>query len=147
MNVVVLDASVILRWAFEDEPDREGALRVAEALSAREVRVVGPPNFHMEVAAALVVAIRSGRMDQVQASAILDLLGSVIILQLQPHAHAVAVFRLAMETGLRVPDAAYLEAARREAATLISADKAQLAAAGRLGMLAVDVATVPAWTP
>ena len=63
MNEVVLDASVVMRWAFHHEQDRAGALRISEALAAGTLTAVGPPNFLLEVAAALVVGIRTRRID------------------------------------------------------------------------------------
>ena len=57
MIEVVLDASVVLRWAFDDERDREGALRVADALANGRLIASGAPNLFLEGAAALVVGI------------------------------------------------------------------------------------------
>ena len=47
MNDAVVDASVILRWAFEDEADRAGALIVADALLSGQLRAFAPPNFRL----------------------------------------------------------------------------------------------------
>lgn len=143
MNEVVLDASVVLRWAFEDEEDRDGAARVAAALVDGNLRVVAPPNFLLEVAAALAVALRGGRIARVAVDDVMAALVAVSIDEADPDGFAVASLGLALATGTRVPDSAYLETARRAGATLISADRAQLRAAEALGIPAVALGDLP----
>jgi predicted nucleic acid-binding protein len=144
MNGVVLDASVVLRWAFHDEADRGGATRAAEALAGGDLVAVGPPNFLLEVAAALVVGVRSGRIDRPTADGVLAALSRVAIHEGDPHGFASATYVLALEGGIRVPDAAYVEMARRSGATLVSADHDQLRAAASAGITAVSISEVPA---
>ncbi len=143
MTDIVIDASVVLRWALPDERDREGAVRVANALAERAVEAVGPPNFLLEVAAALVVAVRLNRIGEPAARAILGALSRVAIPESDPHMFAVAAYDLALTAGLRVPDVAYVLAAEAASATLVSADKAQLAVARARGVRAIDVCEVP----
>ncbi len=62
MKEAVIDASVVLRWAFEDEADRAGALRIEQALRDGRVHAVEPPLFLFEVASTLERGTRqSGR--------------------------------------------------------------------------------------
>jgi predicted nucleic acid-binding protein len=143
MTDCVIDASVVLRWALPDEQDREGALRVAEALAERELDAVGPPNFLLEVAAALVAAVRVNRIDEPPARAILGALSRVAIPERDAHGFAVAAYELALDAGMRVPDAAYILAAEAGSAALISADQVQLGAAKTRGVVAIDVREVP----
>lgn len=142
MSKAVIDASVVLRWAFEDEADRDGAERVAAAIASGDLDVEGPPNFLLEVCAALAIGIRGGRIDRVTADDVLAGLAKVAIGERDPHGFAVAAFELALDHGIRVPDAAYIEIARHTRATLISADRAQLQAAAHLGVPVVPIADV-----
>lgn len=142
MNAIVIDASVAMRWVFRDEMDRDGALRIADALAAGAVDATGPPNFLLEVAAALAMGIRLGRIDRERADEALAALSMVSITEDEPHGFASAAYRLALETGIRVPDAAYVEIARRTGRTLVSADRPQLRAASSLGLTATPIAEV-----
>lgn len=143
MIEAVIDASVVLRWAFEDEADRVGAVRVEQALRDARLHAVEPPLFLLEVAAALERGIRERRIDRPRSAAVLGALGSVSFEEVDPHEFAAAAFGLALTTGLRVPDAAYVEVARIRAATLITADRRQLEAAEQLGIPVVALADLP----
>lgn len=141
----VIDASVVLRWAFEDEADRVGAMRVEQALREARLHAVEPPLFLLEVAAALERGIRERRVDRPRSDAVMGALGSVSFDEVDPHLFAAAAFGLALATGLRVPDAAYVEVARVRHATLITADRRQLGAAEQLGIPAVALSDLPPW--
>lgn len=143
MIEAVIDASVVLRWAFEDEADREGAMRVEEALRDARIHAVEPPLFLLEVASVLERGIGERRIDRQLAHDVMGALASVSFEEVDPHAFASAAFGLALATGLRVPDAAYVEVARVRRATLITADLRQLEAAESLGVSAVAVANLP----
>ena len=143
MIEAVIDASVVLRWAFEDEVDREGAMRVEEALRDARIHAVEPPLFLLEVASALERGIGERRIDRLVAQDIMDALASVSFEEVDPHAFATAAFGLALTTGLRVPDAAYVEVARVRRATLITADLRQLDVAESLGVPVAAVANLP----
>lgn len=54
--IVILDASVILKWFFRDRPDEKGidqSLAILSAVDSREIEMVQPPHFLAEVAAVL----------------------------------------------------------------------------------------------
>jgi predicted nucleic acid-binding protein len=144
MNEAVLDASVVLRWAFDDEADREGALHVAARLADGTLRAVAPPTFLAEVAGVLVRAIRAGRLPRIAADAVMAELVKVAIDEVEPHGLAVAAMKHALGHGLHVPDATYLETARRTGAPLITADRAQLQAATDMGLATLALSEVPA---
>ena len=143
MNPTVIDASVVLRWAFEDETDRAGASAVAEALQAGSLTASAPPNFLLEVAASLVVGLRAGRIPRQTLDTVMGALAAIAIDEADPHRFAEAALDVALRTGLRVPDAAYLETARCTGATLISADHAQVRAAEALGIAALTLRDLP----
>jgi predicted nucleic acid-binding protein len=142
---VVIDASVVLRWAFDDEADRVGAISVADALAEGRLDAVGPPNFLLEVAAALVVATRAGRTSRESADRVMTAMTSIAIDEVEPHGFAAASLHLALDTGIRLPDATYLEVARRRGAALISGDARQLEAAVRVGVPAIALNALPAF--
>jgi predicted nucleic acid-binding protein len=139
----VIDASVVLRWAFEDEADRLGAVGVGQALRDAQLHAVEPPLFLLEVAASLEIGIRERRVDRTAAEAAMRALGAVSFEEVEPGAFAAAAFGLALATGLRVPAASYLEVARTRHATLITADRRQLEAAELLGIPAVALSDLP----
>jgi predicted nucleic acid-binding protein len=144
VNPTVIDASVVLRWAFEDETDRAGASAVADALQAGSLTASAPPNFLLEVAASLVIGLRAGRISRQTLDTVIGALAAIAIDEADPHRFAEAALDIALRTGLRVPDAAYLETARRAGATLISADLAQLRGAMQMGIAATPLSEVPA---
>jgi predicted nucleic acid-binding protein len=145
MIEAVIDASVVLRWAFEDEADRVGAASVEQALRDARLHAVEPPLFLLEVAAALERGIRERRIDRTRSDAVMHALGAVSFEEVDPHEFAAAAFRLALATGLRVPGAAYVEVARVRHATLVTADRRQLLAAEQLGIPAVALSDLPPW--
>jgi predicted nucleic acid-binding protein len=147
MNRVVIDASVILRWAFDDESDREGAAAVAEALQAGRLIATAPPNFLLEIAASLVLALRAERISRQTIDMVMRSLAAIAIDEVNPHRFAEAAIEIALRTGVRVPDAAYLETARRSGSTLITADRAQLEGAMRMGLAASPLNELPAQGP
>ena len=144
MNPAVIDASVILRWAFVDETDRDGAVAVAEALQAGSLVASAPPNFLLEVAASLVLAIRGDRISRQTADVIMGALSVIAIDETNPDRFAEAAMEAALRVGVRVPDAAYIETARRAQCTLITADPALLDGALRFGISALALDDVPA---
>jgi predicted nucleic acid-binding protein len=71
-------------------------------------------------------------------------LAAIAIDETDPHRFAEAALEVALRTGVRVPDAAYLETARRARSTLITADRAQFEGAMRMGLAAIPLSEVPA---
>lgn len=143
MIEAVIDASVVLRWAFEDEKDRDGALGVERALRHGRLHAVEPPLFLLEVASAMERGIGERRIDVLRSEEIMRALGAVSFEEVDPPQFAGAAFRLALATGLRVPDAAYVEVARVRHATLITADRRQFEASELLGVPVAALADLP----
>ena len=147
MNEAVIDASVVLRWAFGDELDREGATRIAEALAEGRLHAIAPPTFLAEVAGVLVRAIRAGRIETSLADMVMAALLKIAIDADEPHGYAVSAMGIALAQGLHVQDAMYLETAQRFGSPLVSADREQLEAAGGMHLATVALDEVPAWIP
>ena len=51
--ILVLDASVVIKWFFRDEPDEQHALQILHLMGAGQVRTLQPPHFMAEVSAVL----------------------------------------------------------------------------------------------
>ena len=143
MSLVVVDASVVLRWMLVDEPDRSAAIAVRERIQAGLLDPRQPPHFPMEVASALVAAARAGRLEGSAIGPLVRSLESFRLDRVDPNDLASAAAEAALDLGLRVPDAGYLVCARRIGGTLITADRRQFAAALGSGTAASLLAKLP----
>ena len=125
----MVDASVALAWCFPDEAS-EYADGVLVALEGRTVIV--PSVWALEITNALLVAERRKRMKQLDVRRFVELLGGLkIIEQSQTVADTMSnVLPLAREYGLSAYDAAYLDVAVRQGASLATLDST-LEKAGR----------------
>lgn len=133
MSAVVVDASVALRWLLVDEPDREAALAIRDQVADGRLEPRQPPHFPMEVAAALVTAARAGRLEPARVAPLMRSLEAFRLNEIDPHGFASEAAGVAIELGLRVPDAGYVVCARRTGGTLVTADHGQYEAALRSG--------------
>ncbi len=133
MSVVVIDASVVLRWLLVDEPDREQALAVRDRIRTGRLEPRQPPHFPMEVASALVVAARVGRLEPSTIGPLVRSLEAFRLDRMDPNDFASAAVETALDLGLRVPDAGYIVCARRTGGTLITADRRLFEVALRSG--------------
>ena len=129
----VLDASLALAWHFEDEAS-EYADRVLNRLG--EDPAVVPSLWALEIANALVVAERRGRLSPagVARAAELFLEVPISIHEVAPQSAVGRVLALARTHGMTTYDAAYLELAMREGLPLATEDEAVRAAAERVGV-------------
>lgn len=122
MAVFVPDASATLAWFFEDETSdwREALLA---SLKSGDSAVV-PKHWPVEVANALLMAVRRGRISKDKTARLFgDLLALPI--RIDPAGSATTfgqVFAYAEQYGLTVYDAAYLELAIREGVSLATLD-------------------------
>ena len=137
MSVVVIDASVVLRWLLVDEPDREAALVVRDRIQAGRLEPRQPLHFPMEVASALVVAARVGRLEPSTIGPLMRSLEAFHLDPVDPHDFASDAAETALDLGLRVPDAGYVVCARRTGGTLITADPRLFEVALRSGAAVV----------
>jgi len=131
---LVLDASVTLSWLFDEEQvgETEAVLDLV-----RETGALVPPLWHLEVANALLVAVRRGRMTPAQRSRRLADLGALAI---DSDSGATgrcwdAALPLAERCRLTVYDATYLELALRHGFMLATLDGALRAAAEAEGLV------------
>ena len=121
----VIDASVTLCWAFENEHElaAEGAL---DRLNTDEAFV--PSLWWYEIRNVLIVNERRGRKTEAKSSEFLSFLAGIPIWTDRSPDEAV-VLALARRHRLTVYDAAYLELARRRREPLATLDRKLAAAA------------------
>ena len=129
----VLDASVTLAWAFEDE-----ATPATEALldRVRDEGGIAPAVWPLEVANGLLLGERRGRLAEAQTMRFVQTLqGLPISVDDGALGEAFgAVLTLGREHGLTTYDAAYLELAARQGLPLATLDARLGAAAERMGV-------------
>jgi predicted nucleic acid-binding protein len=119
----VLDASVTVAWCFEDEAS-EYTESVLDLLRGTEAVV--PTIWTLEVANALLVAERRGRLSDAEATRFLEVLDnlSVRVDAGSGPAGIARVLPIARSYGLSAYDAAYLELAMRLGLSLATLDEA-----------------------
>lgn len=133
MSSFVLDASVASAWFFADEAIGYVAA-VRDSLSRDQALV--PPLWPLELANALLVGERRGRLQSGEVETAFDVLSRLRIeVETQSPAHvASSIVPLARTLNLTSYDAAYLELATQRQLPLATLDKAMTAAAKRMGV-------------
>jgi predicted nucleic acid-binding protein len=129
----VLDASIALTWVFDDEAaDRTDVL--LERLR-HDVALV-PSIWLYEIATALIVAQRRGRLTEAQAIASSHLLQSLPIEAVEPPP-VTELIAIAVRHGLSAYDGAYLDLAERMGLPLATVDLRLRDAARGAGVVVV----------
>ncbi len=126
---LVLDASIVLAWAFPDEQNSiaDAAL---ERLATQDATV--PAHWWFEVRNALLAGERRGRLDEPATASFLRRLARLPI-SVDHAPDGVGLMALARRYRLTVYDAAYLELALRTGCVLATTDKDLVADAPRAG--------------
>jgi predicted nucleic acid-binding protein len=129
----VLDGSVALVWAFEDETD---AYAEAVADSLVKVKALVPALWPLEIANALLVGERRKRITEAQVGQFLTLLHALpLAVDEETAARAwQETLHFARTHALSVYDATYLELAVRRRLPLATLDDALKTAAGAVGV-------------
>lgn len=129
----VIDASVVLSWAFDDEG---GGYSEAVLRRLRSEEAVAPSIWPLEVANALAVAERKGRLTPDRSARFVRLVLSLpIAIELLDRARGLeATLRLARQRMLSAYDAAYLDLAMRYGMPLATLDGPLLDAARAEGV-------------
>ncbi len=133
----VLDASIAVAWAFDDEDDPR-ADAVAELML--DAFALVPSLWHVELANALAMGLRRGRIDR---DGITEFMVSIDTFDIRtdvvtPHAGRLAV--ASAQHGLSAYDTSYLVLAEDRALPLATSDRALAAAAAATG---VSLLTAP----
>lgn len=134
MTLCVLDASVAVAWAFEDEVSTY-ADDVIEELT-RDPGLV-PLIWPLEVANSVVMAVNRGRFEEADAIRflnVLDTLPLAIDTEIARHELGHRILHLGIAHGLSAYDASYLELAMRRGAPLATLDQRLVRAMERTGV-------------
>lgn len=134
---IVVDASAMLAWCFEDEEPANAADLLEEFVADG---IVVPIIWTLELANILNLAVRKGRLKAPRLEAFVTLIdGLGVVPDLESYERALVDTRaLAAAEKLTSYDAAYLELALRKKARLASKDEDLLAAARRHKVKVVD---------
>ena len=134
MTGLVIDASSVLAWCFEDEGGPEVDAMIEKV--AAEGAVV-PGMWPLEIANGLVVGERRGRIKPAESAAFAAMIEELpIVADRATGARALhETMSLAREHRLTAYDAAYLELAMRLGLPLASGDRSLAAAAERVGVV------------
>lgn len=124
---IVIDASVALKWVFE-EPGTEAALAL------RGDQLVAPAIWLAEVANALWRHVKLGETTAAEASARMDELAKAPVATLPIEPHIAGALRLATEISHPVYDCLYLALAMHYDTHVITDDRRFAAAAGLAGL-------------
>jgi len=132
-NTFVLDGSVTMVWGFEDEEDAYAAA-LLDKMPDLQAHV--PSLWPLEVANALIVGERRGRMTPADAARFLSILGTFpIAVDDETAARAwTDTLHLARAHQISAYDASYLELAIRHGLPLASLDGKLKAAATAVGV-------------
>jgi predicted nucleic acid-binding protein len=130
---LVIDASLALTWCFEDERS-EDTIRIGRRVIVEGATV--PGLFDLEIANAMLIAERKGRITSASAD---EWLNTIRLMPIAVDAWTLDVawtdtLRIARGENLTVYDATYLELALRLQAELATLDAKLIAAAERRGI-------------
>ena len=133
MTGLVIDASAVLAWCFEDEGGPEADLLI-EQVAAEGAAV--PGLWPLEIANGLVMGERRGRIKPAESAAFVAMIEELPIVT--DHATGARALHetmsLAREHKLTAYDAAYLELAMRLGVPLATGDRKLRTAAQRVGV-------------
>ncbi len=131
--MIVLDASVILKWFFDDEDRSQEASKYREGHISGEAIAAVPDLLYYEIANVLAV---TGRIPPEESAAAFSLLWDF---QLERFDFGIdefsAAMNLAREQRITLYDAAYVELARRLGCRLVTADKKLFEKTKNLGVV------------
>lgn len=120
MSGLVVDASIVIAWLFDDEEEPRADV-VLERLA--EDGALVPYLWHLETRNTLLVAERRGRLSAGEVDERLDALKGLPI-RTDGEPDLQSAFNLARSHSLSYYDALYLELAKRESAELATLDGA-----------------------
>jgi len=132
MKRIVIDNSVVMAWAFEDEADRY-CERVLDSLS--DTAALVPQVWPLEVVNVLCVAERRKRITRGDALRFLQLLGQlpITVAESPDRGNMQTLYLLATDYKLSAYDASYLQLAIAEGIPLATRDTALCKAIKKAG--------------
>lgn len=135
MKRIAIDASIALKWYFNDEEGGDEALGILEAHAGGRIALIAPSLLEYEMASGLAIARRRGRLAPDEAIKAMDgFTGLGIELYELGHLYAKAL-RLCETFGISAYDAAYLALAEEMKIQLVTADEKLLNSTQKLKFL------------
>ena len=131
MSGLVVDASIVVAWLFDDEDE---SLADRALVRLEEDGATVPQLWHLETRNSLLTAERRGRLSSREVMDRMDALTDLPI-RTDEEPDLQSAFDLARAHGLSLYDAMYLELARRESAELVTLDRTLGRAAAAEGVL------------
>ena len=131
----VLDASVTMSWILSEESSAAG-LRLRDKLTTE--RAVVPALWTYEVANALLMAVRRGRLGAELLAESAAIIANLPIDLVEPGRDMTSVLDLAAQHGLSAYDAAYLHLALTSDVPLATVDERLASAARAAGVSVIE---------
>lgn len=121
--IAVVDASVALKWQFQDEEATDEAIDLLSDFVEGKVQLIAPTLFSYEIVSAVNVAINRKRITEPDGYRAIRYLTSLDI-ELRGFAELIeSTFHLARQYGRSPYDCAYIALAEREQCDLITGDR------------------------
>lgn len=118
----VIDASVALKWVFDDEQDVQHALALRDDFLGRgRIQLFAPNLYLYEVINGVTGAIRRQRLEHAQGK---DLLRSLLLAEITLRVPSIdRMYEIALDYGLSVYDSSYVSLAEALGADFWTADR------------------------
>ncbi len=123
MASIVLDANVVTKWFLAEEDDVGPARRLLVGIAEGALSPIEPAHLPLEVAHALVRAVRRGRADATIPLDALRELDGLGFGYLDPLQTALGATEIAQELGIAVHAAGYLALYRRRGGPAFTSDR------------------------
>ena len=120
---LVVDASVALKWQFEEEEDSQPALALLEDFAEGRVDLITVTLFSYEILSAINVAIARGRIGETAGQRALIYLTSLGIEEESFTDLIEGAFKIARKHGLSTYDSAYIALGEKERCDFYTGDK------------------------
>jgi predicted nucleic acid-binding protein len=121
--IAVLDATVALKWQFEDEEATSAAMALLEDFVEDKIELITPTLFPYEILSAITVAINRKRIGEEAGYRAMNYITSLGI-ELRNFHHLIGTaFYMARQYGLSSYDCAYMALAEKEKCDFFTGDK------------------------
>ena len=130
--MIILDCSVFIAMLFDDEADPL-AEKVHNTIATRDLQIIVPPIFNLEVVNTLLMAVKRKRITQTQFDSLVQAMEELPI-QIDLNAKQQDIIHYAQKYDLTTYDASYVELANRKKIFLASLDKKMVKAAKELNL-------------
>lgn len=130
-KTLVVDASVALKWQFEDEEAAEEATRLLMDYVEGDQELVAPTLFTYEVLSGIEAAIRRGRVPESSGLRAFRFILALDIPLRDFTQLAARAFRISRQFGISPYDAAYMALAQAEGIELVTGDRKLLSTVAR----------------